>query len=99
MIVSSSTSSFALKALQDGWNDPANSFLGHPFNRPRLILLVELTANSRMNQAVLQATEAFHKDIGKVATRIRKMLPRHVANRLQAAVLRCPSSYLDATLA
>ena len=87
-IVSSSTSGLTLEALQEGWTDPANLILGHPFNPPHLIPLVELTANSRTDPAVLEAAEAFYNDIGKVTIRIRKGLPGHVANRLQAAVWR-----------
>lgn len=87
-IVSSSTSGLTLDALQDGWNDPANFVLGHPFNPPHLIPLVELTANERTDPAALDAAEAFYEAIGKVTIRIRKGMPGHVANRLQAAVWR-----------
>ena len=87
-IVSSSTSGLTLEALQKGWTDPANLILGHPFNPPHLIPLVELTANSRTRPAVPKMAEAFYRDIGKVTIRIRKGLPGHVANRLQAAVWR-----------
>ncbi len=87
-IVSSSTSGLTLEALQEGWKNPSNLILGHPFNPPHLIPLVELTANSRTNPLVPEATEAFYHDIGKVTIRIRKGMPGHVANRLQAAVWR-----------
>ncbi|MEM9578893.1 MAG: 3-hydroxyacyl-CoA dehydrogenase NAD-binding domain-containing protein [Pseudomonadota bacterium] len=87
-IVSSSTSGMTLEALQAGWNDPAPLILGHPFNPPHLIPLVELTANARTGAGVLDRTEAFYHDIGKVTIRIRKGMPGHVANRLQAAVWR-----------
>jgi len=81
-IVSSSTSGLTLEALQDGWRDPAPLILGHPFNPPHL------TANDRTGGGVLEATEAFYHDIGKVTIRIAKGMPGHVANRLQAAVWR-----------
>lgn len=87
-IVSSATSGLTLDALQDGWNDPAPFILGHPFNPPHLIPLVELTANERTGAGVLDRTEAFYADIGKVTIRIKKGMPGHVANRLQAAVWR-----------
>ncbi len=87
-IVSSSTSGLTLEALQEGWQDPARLILGHPFNPPHLIPLVELTANERTGVGVLDRTEAFYADIGKVTIRIKKGLPGHVANRLQAAVWR-----------
>ncbi|MEM9425068.1 MAG: 3-hydroxyacyl-CoA dehydrogenase NAD-binding domain-containing protein [Pseudomonadota bacterium] len=87
-IVSSSTSGMTLEALQEGWTDPAPLILGHPFNPPHLIPLVELTANERTGPDAMDRAEAFYADIGKVTIRIKKGLPGHVANRLQAAVWR-----------
>ncbi len=87
-IVSSSTSGLTLEALQEGWATPAPLILGHPFNPPHLIPLVELTANEATGPEVLGRTEAFYEDIGKVTIRINKGMPGHVANRLQAAVWR-----------
>ena len=87
-IVSSSTSGLTLENLQAGWKDPSPLILGHPFNPPHLIPLVELTANAQTGDDVLDKTEAFYHDIGKVTIRIKKGMPGHVANRLQAAVWR-----------
>lgn len=87
-IVSSSTSGLTLEALQEGWRDPGKLILGHPFNPPHLIPLVELTANDATDPDILDRTEAFYQDIGKVTIRIKKGMPGHVANRLQAAVWR-----------
>lgn len=87
-IVSSSTSGMTLEALQKGWKDPSKLILGHPFNPPHLIPLVELTANEHTRAGLLEATERFYHDIGKVTIRIKKGMPGHVANRLQAAVWR-----------
>lgn len=87
-IVSSSTSGLTLEALQEGWRNPSPFILGHPFNPPHLIPLVELTANGKTGSDVLDRTEAYYGDIGKVTIRINKGLPGHVANRLQAAVWR-----------
>lgn len=87
-IVSSSTSGLTLEALQDGWRDPAPLILGHPFNPPHLIPLVELTANKATGPDILDRAEAFYDEIGKVTIRIKKGMPGHVANRLQAAVWR-----------
>ncbi|WP_372575144.1 3-hydroxyacyl-CoA dehydrogenase NAD-binding domain-containing protein [Ruegeria jejuensis] len=87
-IVSSSTSGLTLEALQEGWRDPTPLILGHPFNPPHLIPLVELTVNEATGSDVLNRTEAFYEGIGKVTIRIKKGMPGHVANRLQAAVWR-----------
>lgn len=87
-IVSSSTSGMTLETLQQGWRDPSKLILGHPFNPPHLIPLVELTANDRTGATVIDRTEDFYQDIGKVTIRINKGMPGHVANRLQAAIWR-----------
>jgi len=87
-IVSSSASGLTLAQMQEGWKDPAPLILGHPFNPPHLIPLVELMANEKTATDALTRAEAFYADVGKVTIRLNKGLPGHVANRLQAAVWR-----------
>ena len=41
-IVASSASGLMVKEMQAGWKDPSNFVLGHPFNPPHLIPLVEI---------------------------------------------------------
>lgn len=87
-IVASSASGLTLGQMQGGWADPARFVLGHPFNPPHLIPLVELMGNDRTAPGVIEAADAFYADIGKVTIRVQKEVPGHVANRLQAAVWR-----------
>ncbi|MEQ9260408.1 MAG: 3-hydroxyacyl-CoA dehydrogenase NAD-binding domain-containing protein [Roseovarius sp.] len=87
-VVASSASGLTLGQMQDGWHDPAPLVLGHPFNPPHLIPLVEVMGNARTGAGVVEAAEAFYADIGKVTIRVCKEVPGHVANRLQAAVWR-----------
>lgn len=87
-IVASSASGLTLGQMQTGWKDPARFVLGHPFNPPHLIPLVEVMGNSRTAPGVVAAAEAFYADTGKITIRVRKEVPGHVANRLQAAVWR-----------
>src|SRR5262249_49775619 len=44
-IVASSASGLTLSEMQVGWSDPSRLILGHPFNPPHLIPLVEVFAN------------------------------------------------------
>ena len=74
--------------MQEGWKNPSRFILGHPFNPPHLIPLVELLANEKTDDEVLSIAEAFYKQIGKVTIRVNKEVPGHVANRLQAALWR-----------
>ncbi len=85
-IVASSASGLMVKEMQQGWEDPSRFILGHPFNPPHLIPLVELLANERTANGVLQQAEAFYHSVGKVTIRVNKEVPAHVANRLQAAL-------------
>lgn len=87
-IVASSASGLMVKEMQQGWRDPSRFLLGHPFNPPHLIPLVELIVNERTAEGVLEAAEAFYAQIGKVTIRVRREVPGHVANRLQAALWR-----------
>jgi len=87
-ITASSASGLMVSEMQKGWRDPSRFILAHPFNPPHLIPLVELLANEQTADGVLETTEAFFQEVGKVTIRVQKEVPAHVANRLQAAVWR-----------
>ena len=87
-IVASSASGLTLSEMQAGWQDPARFVLGHPFNPPHLIPLVEVMGNARTAPGVVDAARAFYEKAGKVTIEVRREVPGHVANRLQAALWR-----------
>lgn len=87
-IVSSSTSGLTWEAIAEGFADPSRLVLGHPFNPPHLIPLVEMTAGPVVAEETMARARAFYEDIGKVTIRLNKGMPGHVANRLQAAIWR-----------
>lgn len=87
-IVASSASGLTLSEMQQGWKTPNRFILGHPFNPPHLIPLVELLANDKTDSDVLPQAEDFYRQLGKVTIRVNKEVPAHVANRLQAALWR-----------
>lgn len=87
-VISSSASGLMLREMQTGWKNPSRLILGHPFNPPHLIPLVELLANDQTDNDVLPIAEAFYECMGKVTIRVQKEVPAHVANRLQAALWR-----------
>lgn len=87
-IVCSSASGLMVSEMQKGWQNPSRFILGHPFNPPHLIPLVELLANEKTDDEVLEIAEAFYKQVGKITIRVNKEVPGHVANRLQAALWR-----------
>ena len=87
-IVATSTSGLLVREMQKGWKRPNRFILGHPFNPPHLIPLVELLANDKTEDGVLEEAEVFYASCGKVTIRVNKEVPAHVANRLQAALWR-----------
>ncbi len=87
-IVSSSASGLTLGEMQRGWKNPVRFILGHPFNPPHLIPLVEVMGNQLTADGVVEDAERFYESVGKVTIRVSKEVPGHVANRLQAAVWR-----------
>jgi len=87
-IVATSSSGLLLSDMQPFWKDPSRFILGHPFNPPHLIPLVELLGNEKTADGVLDASACFYEECGKVTIRVNKEVPAHVANRLQAALWR-----------
>lgn len=87
-VVASSASGLTLSELQGGWVDPSRLVLGHPFNPPHLIPLVEVMGNERTALGVVATARRFYESVGKVTIEVRREVPGHVANRLQAALWR-----------
>jgi 3-hydroxybutyryl-CoA dehydrogenase len=87
-VVASSASGLTLSEMQAGWKNPSRFVLGHPFNPPHLIPLVEVLANERTEADAAERAERFYRDVGKITIRVRREVPGHVANRLQAALWR-----------
>ena len=87
-IVSTSSSGLLLADMQEAWQDPSRLILGHPFNPPHLIPLVELLGNDKTADGILDWAADFYQSCGKETIFVHKEVPAHVANRLQAAVWR-----------
>ena len=87
-IVATSSSGLLIKDMQAAWQDPSKFILGHPFNPPHLIPLVELLGNDKTQEGVLDKAASFYESCGKETIRVMKEVPAHVANRLQAALWR-----------
>lgn len=87
-LVASSASGLTLTEMQGGWRSPSRFVLGHPFNPPHLIPLVEVLGNEHTGAGVVAAARTFYESVGKVTIEVRKEVPGHVANRLQAALWR-----------
>lgn len=66
--------------------DPSRLIVGHPFNPPHLMPLVEVVPTPKTDPAITARALDFYRSVGKVALEIKKEIPGFVANRLQAAI-------------
>jgi carnitine 3-dehydrogenase len=87
-IIASSSSGFLVSALQARCARPERVVLGHPFNPPHLIPLVEVIGGARTSALTIERTLGFYRAVGKHPIHIKKEVKGHVANRLQAAIWR-----------
>jgi carnitine 3-dehydrogenase len=87
-IVASSTSGLLPSDLQAGRSGPERYLVAHPFNPPHLMPLVELVGGRATAPAVLERAAVFYRSVGKRPITIRREMPGHVANRMQAALYR-----------
>lgn len=88
VIIATSSSGILISEIQGGASHPERVVLGHPFNPPHLIPLVEVVGGNDTTPEVIERTLAFYRDIGKKPIHIRREVKGHVANRLQAALWR-----------
>src|SRR6201988_3281178 len=89
VIIASSSSGLKMSDIQLGAKShPERCVIGHPFNPPHLIPLVEVVGGKKTSEETIQRAIEFYKSIGKKAVRLNKELPGHVADRLQGALAR-----------
>jgi carnitine 3-dehydrogenase len=84
-IIASSSSGITPSVMQSGCKRPERVLVGHPFNPPHIIPLVEVVGGAKTSPAAIQQAMRFYASIGKKPIHLQKELPGHVANRLQAA--------------
>jgi len=85
-ILASSSSSLTMDVIQSLCKRPERCVIGHPFNPPHIIPLVEIVGGAKTSEETIDRAMAFYGSIGKKPIRLYKALPGHVANRLQAAL-------------
>ncbi|KAI4739639.1 putative hydroxyacyl-CoA dehydrogenase [Aureobasidium sp. EXF-12298] len=66
--------------------DPSRVLIGHPFNPPHLIPLVEVVPHPDTSQDAIQTALTFYQSLGKKPILLHKEIPGFVSNRLQAAI-------------
>jgi 3-hydroxyacyl-CoA dehydrogenase len=85
-IIASSSSGITMDVIQSGCKRPERCVIGHPFNPPHVVPLVEVVGGAKTSEATIERAMAFYASVGKKPVRLYKALPGHVANRFQAAL-------------
>jgi 3-hydroxyacyl-CoA dehydrogenase len=89
VIIASSSSGLTMSEIQsDCGFYPDRCVIGHPFNPPHLVPLVEIVGGEKTSETTIERAAEFYTGLGKQTVRLRKEVPGHVANRLQAALAR-----------
>jgi len=96
VVLASSSSGMLPSVIARGCpRHPERVVIGHPFNPPHLIPLVEVVPGEKTSEATVERALAFYAAVGKKPIRLRQEVPGHVANRLQAALWQEAYSLVD----
>ena len=88
VVMCSSTSGLIMSELQAGRPAAARFVVGHPFNPPHLIPLVEVVGGRDTSGDAIEWALDFYNASGKKAIRLNKEVPGHLVNRIQVALWR-----------
>ncbi len=88
IVVASSTSGFVMSAMAVDCATPGRFVVGHPFNPPYLIPLVEVVGGRDTEPGTVTWAEAFYTSAGKVCLTMEQEVSGFVGNRLQEALWR-----------
>lgn len=84
----SSTSGLMPTDMGASMREPGRVVVGHPFNPPHVVPLVEVVPGAQTPPEAVEAAVAFYRSLGKVPVVLHKEIGGFVANRLQSAVFR-----------
>lgn len=87
-VIASSTSGLMMTDIQHDCPTPERTVIGHPFNPPYLLPLVEIIGGKRTDPAAVQWAADFYRVAGKAPLIMKKEIPGFVATRLQEALWR-----------
>lgn len=88
VVISSSTSGYEMSDMQVDCATPERLVVGHPFNPPYLIPLVEVVGGRATEQWAVDWASTFFEVAGKSVITMDREVPGFIANRLQEAIWR-----------
>ena len=86
--IASSTTALLATDIQNGMQHPERFLVGHPFNPPHLIPLVEIVCGDKTDTALRDRAKAFYESYDKEVIIAKREAVGHIANRLNAALYR-----------
>ena len=87
-LLASSSSGITPSVIQSQCKHPERVVIGHPFNPPHIIPLVEVVGGDKTSPDAITQAISFYASIGKRPIHLKKEIPGHVGNRLQSALYR-----------
>lgn len=87
VVIASSSSGFLTGHLASKAQRPERILIGHPFNPPFLVPLVEVAASEAARRAAAEAS-AFYRSTGCEVVQLDREIDGYIGNRVQMAVLR-----------
>jgi carnitine 3-dehydrogenase len=88
VVIASSSSGLLISRITAKCRHPERCVIGHPFNPPHLIPLVEVVGGAKTSPKAIDDAMAFYRGCAKHPIHIKKEVLGHVANRLQVALWR-----------
>ncbi len=88
VVISSSTSGLPMTDIQGSCKYPHRTVIGHPFNPPYLLPLVEIVKGTYTAPETVAWLVDFYKSAGKAPLVLSKEIPGFIATRLQEAIWR-----------
>ena len=88
VVIASSTSGLTMSAIQARCQTPWRTVVGHPFNPPYLLPLVEIVGGEKTSPAAVQWAGEFYQRAGKTPLILNREIPGFIATRLQEALWR-----------
>ena len=88
VVIASSTSGYSMSEMQVDAVTPERLVVGHPFNPPYLIPLVEVVGGQLTEAWAVSWAADFYRHVGKSVITMDNELPGFIANRLQEALWR-----------
>ena len=88
VVIGSSTSGLTMSEIQARCDTPERCVIGHPFNPPYLLPLVEIVGGDKTAPEAVEWAGKFYEIAGKAPLLMKKEIPGFVATRLQEALWR-----------